>query len=121
MTDLKTKRGADLRRGKRQAIIQDSKNRKLDMAPRQKKPERDTSTYAARVSLALEQQRVKRGWTVEDLQTALKAAGVSVPMSSLYAYEVGKANKGVDVPVNLYPAIAQAFGYKSAAGWLPAE
>ena len=101
--------------------IQDSKKQESKMTPRPRK-DRDIKTYSARVSLALEQARVKRSWTVEDLQTAIKAAGgPEVPISTLYAYELGKANKGVDVPMNLFPAIAKAFGYKSAAGWLPTE
>lgn len=111
----------DLRRAKRQATIQDSKKKESDMTPRPKKT-RDLTTYSARVSHALEQFRKKRHWTVEDLQAAIKAAGgPEVPVSTLYAYELGKANKGVDVPLNLFPAIAKALGYKSAAGWLPGE
>ena len=91
------------------------------MTPRPRK-DRDLSTYSARVSHALEQARKKRHWSVEDLQKAIKSAGgPEVPESTLYAYELGKANKGVDVPLNLLPAISKAFGYKSAAGWLPVE
>jgi ribosome-binding protein aMBF1 (putative translation factor) len=114
-------KAGSLRRAKRQATLQDSKKKDSAVTPRPRK-DRDLKTYSARVSHALESARVKRGWTVEDLQTAIKAAGgPEVPISTLYAYELGKANKGVDVPMNLFPAIARAFGYKSAAGWLPTE
>jgi len=77
----------------------------------------DTSTYAGRVSDSLRKLRTARKWSVKELQAKLARQGVEVPASSLYAYERGE----ISVPFELIPAVAGAFGYKTAAGWLPDE
>ena len=82
--------------------------------------EPDLSTYAGKVAARLRELRSKRGWSIEDLQTALSAEGYDVPVSTLYAYEKGKSRKaGADLPWRLVPAIAKVYGYSTDHGWLP--
>jgi len=81
--------------------------------------EPDQTTYAGRVAARLRQLREKRGWSIGNVQDLLAERGHVIPSSNLYAYERGKAGGGVDLPVNLYPAIAHLYGFKTANGWLP--
>ena len=81
----------------------------------------DRSTYAARVAAALGRLRQNRGWSIEDLQASLAQNGHQAGSSTLYAYERGKAGGGVDLPLSAVPAIAAAYGYRTAHGWLPDE
>jgi hypothetical protein len=58
---------------------------------------------------------------MEELQDRLDRHGFSVPTPTLYAYERGKDAGGVDLPLELIPIVAAAYGYRTAHGWLPDE
>lgn len=88
------------------------------MAPRPKK-EPNEETYSGRVALRLRQLREARGWSVKELHEHLKDAGRPVPVSTIYAYELGSSANGVDLPLDLIPIYAEAFGFKTASGLLP--
>lgn len=90
------------------------------MAPRPKKEPSD-ETYSGRVAIRLRQLRESRGWSVKELQKHLEDAGHKVPISSIYAYELGSAANGVDLSLDLVPVYAAAFGFKTASGLLPSE
>lgn len=80
----------------------------------------DRSSYAGRVAAKLRAEREKRWSSVQAFADHLRATqGVEVKPKTLYAYEVGKANGGADVPISLLPVFAKAFGFKSPGGWLP--
>lgn len=93
------------------------KGRPLTRPPRSA----DETTYPGRVSAKLRALREQRGWSVEQLQAALALHDAAIEIHTLYAYERGKARGGVDLPLRYIPAVAKAFGFKTANGWLPAE
>jgi hypothetical protein len=82
-------------------------------------------TYAGRLAARLRNLRNDRGWKIETLAERLLAAGTVVPTSSIYAYELGSERSGKtkypDLPHNLFPAYAAAFGFKSVWGLLPPQ
>jgi len=92
------------------------------MAGRKRTSEPDLNTYSGRVAARIRELREARGWSLDDLAERLKQNGTTIPVSSLYAYEVGRRGDGTgrDIPVDLYPAIAAVFG-KSIRSFLPAE
>lgn len=90
------------------------------MAARPKKEPSD-DTYSGRVAIRLRALRESRGWSVKQLHEHLKDAGRPVPVSTIYAYELGSAANGVDLPLDLIPIYAEAFGFKTASGVLPTE
>ena len=79
----------------------------------------DLSTYAGRVAARLRELRESKGWSIADVQQRLARRRHKIPASTLYAYERGKAGKGIDLPVDLIPVVAALYGYQTAAGWLP--
>jgi transcriptional regulator with XRE-family HTH domain len=79
----------------------------------------EAATYAARVSARLRELRTARGLSVQELSGRLARLGRRVPLATLYAYERGKDAGGVDLPLELIPLIAEAYGFSSAADWLP--
>jgi hypothetical protein len=81
----------------------------------------DTSTYSARVAQTLAELRERHCGSVEELQRHLAEHGHEVSKATLYAYERGRANGGSDVPLDLLPALAAAFNFKTATGWLPSQ
>ena len=83
------------------------------------KPEK--KTYGGRVAARIRTLRSDRGWSVEDLCERLATAGVPVEPQTLRSYERGKGRGGSDLPMNLAPAFAEAFGFKRPGGWLPVE
>lgn len=85
------------------------------------RPRKDfkTDDYPSRVAANLREMRLAKDWSVKDLSERLSAIGAEVPIPSLYAYERGKLNGGVDLPWELVPAIGKVFGSKPLAGWLP--
>lgn len=85
------------------------------------KVEPSPKTYSGRVAIRLRSLRESRGWSVKELQEHLKAAGQSVPTSTIYAYELGSVANGVDLSWDLVPVYSKAFGFKTANGVLPPE
>lgn len=73
--------------------------------------EPDIERYSGRVAARVRTLRDARKWTVEQL-----AAKIGVADQTMYGYESGKR----DIPPDLFPAIAAAFGL-SVRGFLPAE
>lgn len=63
--------------------------------------EPDTDKYSGRVAARVRALRDKRGWSVEEL-----AHKVGVADQTMYGYESGKR----DIPPDLYPDLADAFG-----------
>ena len=88
------------------------------MAQRLRDP--DTSTYGGRVAARLRQLRLARGWSVAEICDRLGGlAGEPVKADTYRTYEKGTRAGGADLPVRLIPAVARAFGYATAHGWLP--
>jgi hypothetical protein len=85
------------------------------------KTEPSDENYSGRLAIRLRALREARGWSVADLQEHLKDAGRKVPVSTIYAYELGTAANGVDLPWDLVPVYSKAFGFKTASGVLPPE
>lgn len=98
-----------MQRGLRGTILAGSPHRGASVAGR-KRTEIDDSSYSGRLALRLRKLREDRGWTVDQLQKQLQAAGQKVPASSIYAYESGRLGGGADLPCDLYPVYAAAFG-----------
>lgn len=108
-TVTRKRRGPHLPRTVRQATMAGSPHKGAGKVGR-KRSEPDPKTYSGRVALRLRKLREERGWSVPRLQERLAASGKSVPVSSIYAYESGNDAGGADLPSDLYPVYAQAFG-----------
>lgn len=79
----------------------------------------DAATYAARVSARLRQLRTEHGLSMSDLADRLADLGRRIPLATLYAYERGKDAGGVDLPLELIPLVAEAYGFSHPGDWLP--
>ncbi|NLF09598.1 MAG: helix-turn-helix transcriptional regulator [Pirellulaceae bacterium] len=77
------------------------------------------TTYAARVSARLRQLRAEHGFSMPALADHLSVLGRRVSLATLYAYERGKDAGGVDLPLELIPLIAEAYGFSHPGDWLP--
>lgn len=97
-----------LNAGRRQAIVAAPPKRSLRVGRKRSEP--DPETYSGRVALRLRRLREERGWSVKQLAAELAKVGKPVPVSTIYAYESGRNRGGADLPSDLYPAYAAAFG-----------
>jgi transcriptional regulator with XRE-family HTH domain len=72
--------------------------------------EADLSTYQGRVAARLTELMEKRGWSTQQVADML---GIEAQTYRTYL----RGDRAI--PIDLFPAIAQAFGYTTAHGWLP--
>jgi transcriptional regulator with XRE-family HTH domain len=84
-----------------------------------------TVSVKSAIAERLRELRESRRWSIDKFRQVLAEHGVVkhngelVAQSTVYSWERGPENRGTGLPVELFPVIAEIYGFGSPWGWLP--